>query len=58
MTKLAATIPQAMEMTGLGRSSIYRLFKEKKLTPLKAGKRTLIRTTEIEAFINSLAEAA
>ncbi|RFC68355.1 MULTISPECIES: helix-turn-helix transcriptional regulator [Mesorhizobium] len=58
MTPISVTIPQAMSMTGLGRSSIYRLFQEKKLTPRKAGKRTLILTSEISDYINSLPTAA
>jgi len=58
MNKLSATIPETMAITGLGRSSIYKLFKEKKLTPRKVGKRTLILTDEIEQFIRSLPEAA
>lgn len=56
MTPISVTIPQAVAMTGLGRSSIYRLFAEKKLTPRKAGKRTLILTEELEALIRSLPE--
>lgn len=58
MTPISVTIPQAMSMTGLGRSSIYRLFQEKKLTPRKAGKRTLILTSEVEEYIRSLPVAA
>ncbi|MGX5801431.1 helix-turn-helix transcriptional regulator [Bradyrhizobium sp. Arg314] len=55
---ISVTIPQAVAMTGLSRSSIYRLFAEKKLKALKAGSRTLILTAELEAFIRSLPEAA
>ena len=58
MQTISVTIPQAVAMTGLGRSSIYRLLKEKKLTARKAGKRTLLLTSEIEEFIRSLPEAA
>jgi len=58
MQPISITIPQAVAMTGLGRSSIYRLLKEKKLTARKAGKRTLLLTSELEAFIRTLPEAA
>lgn len=55
MTKqLTVTIPEACAMTGLGRSSIYRLFDDGKLQRLKAGTRTLIRVDDIEAYIESL----
>jgi len=55
MTKpLTVTIPQACELTGLGRSSIYRLFEKCKLQRLKAGSRTLIKVADLEAYIESL----
>lgn len=55
MTKtLTVTIPQACNLTGLGRSTIYRLFGEGKLQRLKAGTRTLIRVDDLEAYIESL----
>ena len=55
MTKtLTVTIPQACELTGLGRSTIYRLFENGKLKRLKAGSRTLIRVDDLEAYIESL----
>lgn len=57
-TPISVTIPQAIAMTGLGRSSIYLLFKEKKLTARKAGKRTLILASELEEYIRSLPVAA
>ena len=52
--KLTVTIPQACELTGLGRSTIYRLFESGKLQRLKAGTRTLIRVDDLEAYIESL----
>lgn len=54
MPKLAVTIYEAGALTGLSRSTIYKLFNEGKLTPRKAGKRTLILVTELEAFIEGL----
>jgi len=55
MTKtLSVTIPQACKITGLGRSTIYRLFEEGKLQRLKAGSRTLIKMDDLEAYIESL----
>lgn len=54
MTKLAVSIPEAVQMVGIGRTSLYALFREGKLTPRKSGKRTLILVEELESFIKSL----
>lgn len=56
--KITLTIAQTCERTGLGRSTIYRLFDDGSLPRLKAGKRTLIRVSDLEAYIDSLSEAA
>ena len=53
--KLTVTIPEACKLTGLGRSSIYRLFDDGKLKRLKAGSRTLIKVSDLENYIESLA---
>ena len=44
-------------MTGLGRSTIYRLFDDGKLKRLKSGTRTLIKVADLEAYIDSLGDA-
>lgn len=54
MPTIAVTISEAMEISGLGRTYLYRLFNEGKLTPRKAGKRTLILVSELEAYLNNL----
>ena len=54
MDKIAVTLPEATALSGIGRSSLYKLFNEGKLTPRKAGKRTLILVEELEAFVKSL----
>ncbi len=56
--KLSVTINQACNMTGLGRSTIYRLFEEGQLKKRKAGKRTLILVKDLEVYVNSLSSAA
>ena len=56
--KLSVTINQACNMTGLGRSTIYRLFDEGQLKKRKAGKRTLILVKDLEVYVNSLPSAA
>jgi excisionase family DNA binding protein len=58
MTKLSVTVPEAAEMIGIGRSSLYALFKEKKLTPRKSGKRTLILVDDLKRFVENLPAAS
>lgn len=54
MQKIAVTLSEATALSGIGRSSLYKLFNEGKLTPRKAGKRTLIIVAELEAYVRSL----
>jgi excisionase family DNA binding protein len=58
MTKLSMTVDDAVEYSGVGRTKLYELFKEKKLTALKCGRRTLVLREELDAFIRSLPVAA
>jgi len=58
MTKtLTVTIPRACQITGLGRSTIYRLFESGQLQRLKSGTRTLIKIDDLERYIESLTDA-
>lgn len=54
MHKVTCTIPEATAISGLGRTFIYKLFNEGKLTPRKAGKRTLILVSELESYLKNL----
>ena len=58
MAKLSVTVPEAVEMTGIGRSSLYALFKEKKITPRKNGKRTLILVEDLKRYVENLPAAS
>ncbi|HEV2898014.1 MAG TPA: helix-turn-helix domain-containing protein [Pseudaminobacter sp.] len=58
MTKIAVTIPEAVEITGIGRSSLYALFKAGSLTRRKSGKRSLILVEELERYMKSLPVAS
>ena len=58
MTKLSVTIPEAVAMTGISRTSIYKLFAEGKLPRKKNGKRSLILVEDLERVVKSLPEAA
>lgn len=53
-SKLAHTIPQAVQYSGLSRSAIYEALKSGKLTARKAGRRTLIEDSELRRFISAL----
>lgn len=54
MEKISVTLREASALSGIGRSSLYKLFNEGKLTPRKCGKRTLLIRAELEAYIKSL----
>lgn len=54
MTKIAVTIPEAVQMIGVGRSTLYGLMKDGKLTARKHGSRTLLLVDELDAFVRSL----
>ena len=57
MSEISLTIADAVKRTGISRSSLYRLFGEKKLRPRKAGKRVLILADELDAYVRSLPTA-
>lgn len=52
--KLAHTIPQAVQCSGLSRSAIYAALKRGSLLARKAGRRTIIEDAELRRFIASL----
>jgi hypothetical protein len=54
MSKISVPIPQAVEMTGLSRSALYKLFKSGKITPRKNGKRVLLLVDDLRSYIESL----
>ena len=54
MKPLAVTIAEAVKISGLGRSSLYKLFNSGTLSPRKYGKRTLIIVDELEKVLGNL----
>ncbi len=54
MAKVSYTLAEAVAVTGLSRSSFYRIFSEHKLTPRKAGKRVLILADDLDTYVRSL----
>lgn len=54
MEKLTVTLQEARALTGLSRTTFYKLFSKGELTPRKAGKRTLILVSELESYVKNL----
>ncbi|MER9018910.1 helix-turn-helix domain-containing protein [Mesorhizobium sp. M0898] len=57
MTKLSATINEAVAMTGISRSSLYKLLAAGTVPKRKSGKRTLILVSDLENYLTSLPAA-
>jgi hypothetical protein len=48
---ISVTVRRATEISGLGKTTIHKLFNEKKLTRVKVGRRTLVRVAELVKLI-------
>ena len=55
--RLSATIIDTVRLTGISRSELYRLLGEGKLRGYKAGSRTLLDWSSVEAYVSSLPAA-
>lgn len=53
-TPIAVTIPDAVKVTGMSRTSIYEALKRGELTARKAGRRTLIHYVDLQAYLAGL----
>ena len=51
MQKLSYSINEAVEVSGIGRTTIYDLIKAEQLRSVKIGTRTLIRHSDLEALL-------
>lgn len=54
MQTIAVSIPDAVKATGLSRSAIYEALRRGDLTARKAGRRTLIACSDLQAFLDAL----
>ena len=51
--KLAMTVEEATEYTGIGRNTLRKLVEWKKLPVLKVGRKVLIKTDMLELFMEA-----
>jgi excisionase family DNA binding protein len=58
LEKLLATIPEASQAIGHGRSYIYELIGDGKIETVKSGKRRLVVVESLRAYVASLRVAA
>jgi excisionase family DNA binding protein len=52
--RLSVTIPDAVRMTGIGRTTLYELIKLGLLKTFKVRSRTLIKADDLRCFIDKL----
>jgi excisionase family DNA binding protein len=52
--ELAVPVPEAARRAGVGRSSLYEAIARGELPMRKLGKRSLIRTADLQAWIDAL----
>lgn len=57
MHPFSLTIRQAVELSGLSRSAIYLAMKDGKLSARKAGRRTILITSDLMDYVKSLPAA-
>ena len=53
---IAVTVPDAVRASGMSRSSLYEALKRGDLTAHKAGRRTLISYSDLQAYLANLPE--
>lgn len=54
---LLCTIPEALALTGIGRSFLYERFADGSIRSVKAGKRRLVDVASLKAWAASLPES-
>ncbi len=54
MTKAYGTLPEAVQFSGMSRTSIYEALKRGDLSARKAGRRTLISFADLQAYLTNL----
>lgn len=54
---LAYCVEDIAKIIGIGRTSVFKLIKENKLSALKIGRRTLVTRLAVEAFLADSVDA-
>lgn len=54
MTKAYGTLPEAVQFSGMSRTSLYEALKRGDLEARKAGRRTLISFADLETYLSGL----
>ncbi|MCV3734994.1 helix-turn-helix domain-containing protein [Rhizobium sp. TRM96647] len=54
MKPVSVTVDDATQYCGIGRTKLYELIRDGHFTARKAGKRTLLLTEELDAYVRSL----
>ncbi|MBF9335842.1 helix-turn-helix domain-containing protein [Microbacterium lacticum] len=57
-TPLLHDIPTVVEMLGLSRTTVYDEIKAGRLATVKIGRRTMVKHSELERFVEVLPSAA
>ena len=55
-SKIAYSIAEVVDLTGISRSKVYELIRDGHLRAVKSGHRTLILHTDLETYLASLPE--
>jgi excisionase family DNA binding protein len=55
LSPLAVSPIRGAAILGVGKSKLYQLIHEKKIAALKIGRRTVVRVSDLEKFLSSLA---
>lgn len=58
VNRLSYSIDEAALLTGLGRTTIYKLIAQGDLRSCKIGRRRILRSIDLEHFINQLSLAS
>ena len=58
MLDFLTTIPEALDILRISRIKFYQLVAEKRIAILKNGRRSLVRRSDLAAFIQTLSSAA
>lgn len=54
ISPITVSVPDAVRLTGWSRSAIYEALRRQDLKAKKAGRRTLILYSDLEAFVSNL----